>query len=172
MQTEPVSQVRRRRMMTSRAWSNVPIGITAMAGLLLAAGPAAAVVQSETLKVQARIGEACTVTSASLDFGQAVDPEVGKDADGSIEIVCQSETTFGIELSGGSPRFMTDSGENVIEYRLYQDPARTNLWNGGTSVSATISGSGSVPVYGRVPEQTNGQPPGVYTDEVTITLVF
>ena len=59
--------------MSSRAWSNVPIGLIAGAGLLLAAGPVAAQVQSETLTVQARIGDVCTVTSASLDFGAAID---------------------------------------------------------------------------------------------------
>ena len=59
--------------MSSRAWSNVPIGLIAGAGLLLAAGPVAAQVQNETLTVQARIGDLCTVTAASLDFGPGID---------------------------------------------------------------------------------------------------
>jgi spore coat protein U-like protein len=42
----------------------------------------------------------------------------------------------------------------------------------GEQVAATINGSGSVPVFGRVPSQVNGHGPGLYTDEVTITLVF
>ena len=44
--------------MSSRAWSNVPIGLIGGAVLLLAAGPVAAQAQSETLTVQARIGDA------------------------------------------------------------------------------------------------------------------
>jgi hypothetical protein len=56
--------------MSSRFRSNVPIGLTAIAGLLLAAGPAAAAesVQGQKLLVQALVGQACTVTSASLSF--------------------------------------------------------------------------------------------------------
>jgi spore coat protein U-like protein len=160
--------------MASRACSNMPIGLIGGAILLLAAEPVAAqVVQSQTLQVQARVGEACTVTSATLDFGQSVDTEVGKDAEGSIEIACQSTTDLDIGLSGGGLRFMTGPGENVIEYQLFQDPSRLIPWNeGGTPKPETITSSKSVPVYGRVPVQDDSKPPGVYTDEVTITLVF
>ena len=55
--------------MSSRAWSNVPIGIAAVAGLLMAAGPAAAQVQTPKLQVKATVGQVCTVSAASLDFG-------------------------------------------------------------------------------------------------------
>ena len=52
----------------------------------------AAQAQSEKLQVQARIGELCTVTSASLDFGPGIDIEEETDAEGSIEIDCATET--------------------------------------------------------------------------------
>jgi spore coat protein U-like protein len=164
--------------MTSRAWSNVPIGTAAIAGLLLAAGPAAAQAQSPTLLVQARIGETCTVTSAMLDFGEAIDTEANNDASGSIEIDCLAETSLDVELGSGvhgqfGNRAMSDgNGSPPLLYVLYKDAARSQAWSVGEQVAATINGSGSVPVFGRVPSQVNGHGPGLYTDEVTITLVF
>jgi spore coat protein U-like protein len=171
-----VSQVRRRRDMSSRAWSYVPIGIAVVTGSLLAADPAAAQAQSQKLKVQARIGELCTVTSASLDFGQSLNLNVNTDAAGTIAITCASQTALNVRLDGGlsgdfNGRNMKNGG-NFIRYSLYRDSARQQLWDAGQQVPATINGSGSVPVYGRVPSQTNGHPSGVYTDDVTITLVF
>ena len=164
--------------MTSRAWSNVPIGLAAFA-VLVAAGPAGAQVQNETLRVQARIGEACTVTNATLDFGQSLDLDANTDANGSIEIDCQSETPLGVELDGGltpsgtSNRNMLQGGAGApILYTLFRDSQRSVVWGAGDQVAATINGSGSVPVYGRVPSQGNGHAAGLYSDEVTITLTF
>jgi spore coat protein U-like protein len=63
-------------------------------------------------------------------------------------------------------------GASQLKYFLFKDSARSQFWATGDQVSTTVTGTGSVPVYGRVPIQTNGHAPGVYTDEVTITLVF
>jgi spore coat protein U-like protein len=163
--------------MSSRAWSNVPIGLIGGAVLLLAAGPVAAQVQSETLTVQARIGDLCTVTAAALDFGPGIDNEINNDAQGSIEIDCVANTPLEVELDGGlrpdfgGGRAMSDGASNLT-YLLFKDSARTQLWAAGDRVPATIDSAGSVPVYGRVPVQGNSHAPGLYTDEVTITLVF
>jgi spore coat protein U-like protein len=167
--------------MSSRVSSNVPIGIALATGLLLTAGPATAQVQNEKLVVQARIGELCSVSSASLDFGQALNPEVNTDAAGSIAIDCGgANTPLSVALDGGlsstgasNRNLLRDGGgASPILYFLFKDAQRSQIWNAGDSVPATINGSGSVSVYGRVPSQTNGHPPGLYTDEVTITLSF
>jgi len=163
--------------MSSRAWSNVPIGLIGGAALLLAGGPVAAQAQSEKLTVQARIGDVCTVTSASLDFGASINLESDTDASGSIEIDCIAETALEVELDGGllpdfgGGRSMSD-GASTLLYHLFKDAARTQLWAAGERVAATINSTGSVPVFGRVPDQVNGHAAGLYTDEVTITLVF
>ena len=166
--------------MSSRAWSNVPIGFIAGAGLLLTAGPVAAQVQGETLTVQARIGELCTVTSASLDFGQDIDLEAanGTNASGVIDISCAGSTSLSVQLDGGlnfnqlaGMRAMSGQG-NSIMYSLYKDANRATPWSPGETMAAPIDGEGSVPVFGTVPQQTNGHQPGLYTDEVTITLIF
>lgn len=162
--------------MTSRAWSNVPIGLVVSAGVFLAGGPAAAQVQGQTLQVQARIGDVCTVTSASLDFGASINLESNTDASGSIEIDCIAETILNVQLDGGihglfGSRAMSD-GESMLTYFLYKDAARSQAWDAGDQLAATINSTGSVPVFGRVPDQVNGHAAGLYTDEVTITLVF
>jgi spore coat protein U-like protein len=163
--------------MSSRAWSNVPIGIAVVAGSLLTADSVAAQVQGEKLQVQARIGELCTVTSASLDFGPGIDIGENTDAEGSIEIDCATETTFSVQLDGGLlPGFSGDrnmsDGTSNLQYLLYKNPGRSQLWGAGDQVPGPDGGTGTVPVYGRVPVQENGHAPGLYTDEVTITLVF
>jgi spore coat protein U-like protein len=163
--------------MTSRAYSDVPIGLAALAGLFLAAAPAAAQVQSEPLRVEATVAGSCNVTSASLIFG-AIDLGADNDADGSIDISCTTNTPFSIELDAGindgsgNLRWLSN-GVSTIEYNLYQDSNRALAWPAGTPVSAPIAGTGSVPVYGTIPQNgTAEHGPGLYTDEVTITLSF
>jgi spore coat protein U-like protein len=165
--------------MTSRFRSNVPIGLAAIAGLLLAAGPAQAQApQEQKLLVQARIGELCTVTSASLDFGQSINPEQDTDANGTIAISCAANTSLNVELDGGlQPGFggarTMKNGSSTLTYGLFKNAARTDSWDAGGRVPATITGgTGSVTVFGRIPDQANGHAPGLYTDEVTITLIF
>jgi spore coat protein U-like protein len=161
--------------MSSRFRSNVPIGLAAIAGLLVAAEPAGAQSpQDEKLLVQARIGELCTVTSASLDFGQDVNLGANTNGEGTIVIDCTIQTGFDVALDAGShpigtARAMSD-GSSSIFYTLYSDAGRQNEW----TVGALVPGESGepVPVYGRIPAQENGHSPGLYTDEVTITLSF
>jgi spore coat protein U-like protein len=165
--------------MSSHIRSNLPIGLAALAGFALAVPPATAQVQQDQkLQVQAFIGDLCTVTSASLDFGSSVDVSTNTHADGSIEINCATETTFDVQLDGGlnfnanvGARAMSGGGSDLF-YTLYKDSSRSVLWGVNESVPATITGTGSVPVYGSVLQQTNGHTVGLHTDEVTITLVF
>src|SRR5690606_27605808 len=105
--------------------------------------------QNGVLQVQARIGELCTVTSASLDFGQDLDLEADTTASGEINIQCATPTELDVELDGGlRPGFggvrQMANGQNTINYELYKDPGRTALWLPGDQVPATISTNGSV----------------------------
>ena len=167
--------------MTSLTRSNLPIGLAAIAGLLLAASPAAAQgvdsPQDQKLDVTASVAESCTVTAASLEFGE-FDRSAQVLASGAIEISCVTESTFGVELDGGlsgggeaGVRFMAGGG-NPLQYILYSDAPGSDPWEVGEAVPVTITGNGSVPVHGMIPQQADGQSPGEHSDEVTITLVF
>ena len=67
------------------------------------------------------------------------------------------------------------SGANAVNYSLYRDALRTQLW-GQTIGTDTVAGTGSganqtLTIYGRVPAQAV-PPPGTYSDAVTITVEF
>lgn len=158
--------------------SSIPIGMAAIAGLLLAAGPARAQGQAEKLQVTAVIGDACRVTSAALDFGSDYDGSGPVPGSGRININCVVETPVGVELDLGlhpsaGGRFMAGSGGGTpLQYNLYTDTPGGSPWNVGVEVEKTIEGDDFVPVYGVIPQQTNGHAPGLHTDEVTVTLNF
>ena len=167
--------------MSSRFRSNVPIGLAAIAGLLLAASPAAAQsvesVQDQKLNVTASVAESCSVTAASLQFGE-FDRSGPVLASGTIEISCVTESNFGVALDGGlngsgdnGIRHMAGAG-NPLQYTLYSDAPGGDPWEVDEAVPVTIVGNGSVPVHGVISQQADGQSPGEHTDEVTITLVF
>ena len=163
--------------MSSRAWLNVPIGLVGGAVLLLAAGPAVPqALQSQKLEVSAVIGDLCTVTAASLNFGSYSGAALA--TSGSIEIDCAAPTELEVELDGGQDgngegqRTMRNGADELI-YTLYVDaPGGTNFWEITDRVPAEISGSGSVPVHGTVGGFQTGIAAGVYTDLVNITLHF
>ena len=72
-------------------------------------------------------------------------------------------------------RSRSPNGVNVVNYTLYRDAARTQLW--GTTIGTdTVAGTGAgadqtLTIYARTPTQTV-PPPGVYTDAVTITITY
>jgi spore coat protein U-like protein len=164
--------------MSSRTMSNVPIGLAAIAGLLLSTIPAAAVdkVQGQKLLVQALVGDACTVTSASLDFPPYSGGFV--EGTGAIQVDCVAATNLGIKLNGGmnggngeGQRIMKN-GSSTLIYQLFTDSNRSQPWlTNATTVQTTIT-DGTVPVYGRIAGGQAVGASGLYKDEVTITLVF
>jgi spore coat protein U-like protein len=73
-----------------------------------------------------------------------------------------------------SPRQMLN-GASALNYNLYLDAARSQIWGDGSAGTSTYScsmGSGlSVSVYGRIFAQQN-QPVGSYSDSLVVTIVF
>ena len=69
------------------------------------------------------------------------------------------------------------SGANLLNYNLYVDAARTNVWGDGSGTTFTIANSGTgaaqaVNVYGRVPSGQTTVPPGGYADTVAVTVTY
>jgi spore coat protein U-like protein len=163
--------------MSSRAWSNVPIGIAAVSGLLLTAGPAAAQVQTPKLTVRATVGEVCTVSAASLDFGTYAFAQLNKS--GTISITCLTPTAVNVALGAGQAgngnglRTMKNGSSSII-YQLFKDSGFSTAWLTGATVLSPSNANHTVPVYGQIRTTDNPGPlaNGAYTDEVTITLSF
>jgi spore coat protein U-like protein len=163
--------------MSSRAWSNVPIGIAAVAGSLMTAEPAAAQVQTPKLQVRATVGQVCTVSAASLDFGTYASAQLNKN--GSIAIQCLSPMAVNVALDGGQAgngngiRTMKNGSSSLI-YQLFKDPGFSQSWQTGNTVASPSNANHTVTVYGQISPSLNSGTlaNGIYTDEVTITLSF
>lgn len=144
--------------------------------LLLAASPRA-------------IAASCSLlpSVSLLDFGSYSALSGAKDTVGQIQILCTPDllSDEGVSYvlsadagtgSGGSftPRRLA-SGLGGLDYNMFLDPGLTQVFgdgNGGThTVAGSCAGNCYVLIYGRI---YGGQSirPGVYQDEILITLDF
>lgn len=154
----------------------------AVVPILIACHAAAARAASDqgTLDVHVQVQVTCTVTAGSLDFGTYVsgqrDPLQGEGSIGYDDcpagdlLVALDSGTNGSRKS----RAMRSGAGDRINYQLYRNPERKQVWGTGKSaleVSLDQRGSGRVPVYGTV---LGGQsvPAGDYSDTVNVTLSF
>lgn len=63
---------------------------------------------------------------------------------------------------------------DFLDYELYEDAARTDIWDNTLDVQGTGDGSAagvSHTVYGRIPALQNISADG-YTDTITVTLTY
>jgi spore coat protein U-like protein len=153
-----------------------------LGSLMFAAGRCEAATVTTTFTVQITIQANCAINSAStLDFGTQGVLNANIDQTSTIQVSCTNTTPYNVGLSAGTgagatvaTRKMT-SGGNTIDYSLYRDAARTQVWGttiGTDTVSATGNGAAQThTVYGRVPPQ--GTPaPATYTDTITVTVTY
>ncbi|WWP00879.1 MAG: spore coat U domain-containing protein [Candidatus Dasytiphilus stammeri] len=137
------------------------------------------------LNVQMIIGNGCEIIGRSvlnlgnLDFGEhpnlknKIDAHSNGNA-GKLGINCTKGVSYSIALNNGlqpdeTARRMKGQGE-FIKYALYQNSARTLLWDTHNILTGTGNGE-EIPViiYGRVPSQSTPKS-GAYTDTVTVTV--
>ncbi|MEA3044442.1 MAG: hypothetical protein QOJ53_733 [Sphingomonadales bacterium] len=130
---------------------------------------------------------ACTISAPGVAFG-AYDPRAAgaDDSSGTIGLACPTaSTTVIIALSTGSSGTYTTrtlkNGATNLNYNLYRDSTRTQIWGNGTAgtVTQTLSpgtlGGGTrnytTTVYGRIPALQNVRA-GAYGDTITVTVTF
>lgn len=164
--------------------SRRPLRLIAAAVALGAAVPAMAATTTGTLNVSGTVVASCTLTTTAVNFGVNIpSPLVGNiDATGTITATCSNTIPYTIALNAGTgvgasvaTRRLT-SGANTLNYALYRDLARTQLWGDGSLGTGMLAGTGTgaaqaITVYGRIP---TGQAPalGAYADSVTVTITF
>ena len=148
--------------------------------LALIAPGARAGTSTASLAVSATVTADCRITAPALTFPNYVSGQAAN-ADVAINLAYTGciGSSLVIGLNGGandqtSSRGMKSTAGAILRYQLYRDAARTSgigSGSAGISLTADTSGSGNVPVYGRIP---NGQAvaPGTYSDTVAITLTF
>lgn len=156
-------------------------------GVLLAlAGTAQAAEKTTTFVVRANVLENCTITAGNLDFGDwTVDTDVAVDS--TITVRCTAGTDYVVNLSGGTTtgnvldREMTGPGATNVNYNLYTDVARANVWGNGQNGTFNLGGIGagmaaaqSLLVRGQLLASANIGlvEAGVYTDTITATIVY
>ena len=138
----------------------------------------------------------CSVTASGVAFG-TYDPSLGTadDSTGSIVVSCTyagpggSDTAnYTVRLSTGTsgsfvPRKLS-AGASQLNYNLFRDAARTQVWGNGTSGSFLVPGTMRVgpgqgnstrtnthDIFGRVPAQQDAAI-GAYTDTIQVTVAY
>ena len=136
----------------------------------------------------------CSVSSAGVAFGHYDVTQPGADdSTGTLRVTCSrqagvdpSTVSYVLALgtgAGGSyamRRMM--SGTNLLNYNLFANASRTQVWGDGTSATVTVPGSinftGSQTsrstnhsIYGRVPAQQSVRS-GSYNDTIVVTITF
>jgi len=163
----------------------------AVAGSLLAAGAAEAATATTNMTVQMTVAASCTVSATTLDFGSQTLTNIGVniDATSTLTVTCSNSAPYNIAMNAGAndggsgingrKLLIQGGGTETINYQLYRDSNRTNVWGfttGGGSpdvVTGTGNGTGqSVTVYGRVPAGQNNIKIGTYTDTITVTVNY
>ena len=129
----------------------------------------------------------CTITLNPLSFGMYLPGStVHLDAVSDITVRCVAQAgnysvTIGPGLSGNQLlRTMLAGGGDFLNYNLFRDPARTQIWGDGTPPTFVVVGSrpgvgrptfNVHSLYGRV---FSGQTPnpGTYADNLLVTVLF
>jgi spore coat protein U-like protein len=129
------------------------------------------------------IQDDCSISANPLNFGTTGMLTANVDQSSTLAVTCTAGTPYNVALDAGTAtdstvaiRKMADAGGTTsVNYNLYRDAARTQLW-GQTTGTDTVSGTGNgddqnITVYGRVPAQTTPAA-GTYSSTVTATVIF
>jgi spore coat protein U-like protein len=129
----------------------------------------------------------CRITVTPFNFGiySPIAP-AHLDVIGQLDVRCQAQpgsftVILGPGISGNQlARTMSAGGASILNYNLYRDPARTQIWGDGTPPTFVVSGVRTdrgrptfynYPIFGRV--FANQAPaPGQYSDTIVATVLF
>lgn len=135
---------------------------------------------------------ACSVSTTSVTFGsQSPLSAAANDSTGTVKVSCGGivglAIPYQIDLGKGSSgsyttRRMT-SGAYTLNYNLYIDSNRSQVWGDGSAGTQSVSGGflldvlatappQTVTVYGRIPGSQTGAAPGNYTDAIGVTVTY
>lgn len=146
------------------------------------------------LDIELTIGQGCEALGGSardgnvfgtLNFGEhsslnnTIDAESKAVSAGVIRLNCTRDVSYSIYLDNGrnavsdTRHLLSDAGDgSSVAYHLYQDAARSTLWNPATPYGGVGSGQPvDVTVYGRIPP-TATPAAGKYRDAVTVTVAW
>lgn len=156
--------------------------VTVAPALFLAASPLRAQTATEALDLRLDVTEECSVAASTMDFGSATPTTTGPlDTTSIIRVACNGNTNFRIEMdlgdnASGTQRRMGNGMGGFVNYQIYRNSNRTQLWGTGSNDSrqgvAVANVANEFTAYGRVPAFTPGSLSGSYLDTVTVTINF
>jgi len=129
----------------------------------------------------------CRVTVNPISFGiyMPLTP-TPVDVIGQVDVRCQAQSgSFIVIIGPGTSgnqlaRTLLAGGPDVLNYNLYVDAARTQIWGDGTLPTFVVSGVRpnqgrptfyNYPVYGRI-FANQGPNSGIYNDNLLVTVLF
>ena len=140
-------------------------------------------------------GATCSVSASAISLGSYTPNQTAPaDSAGSIGVACTKgaldalpmSVTYSVEISRGgsssfSPREMA-SGPNTLQYNLYRDAVRINVWGDASGGTASVMGSLQLQpspgaatvthtVYARIFAGQNAVP-GAYADSIVVTINY
>ncbi len=147
------------------------LGIAAIATLV--ATPAFAATTSGTMDVTLNVDNACSLTTAAIDFGTVTDFAAASTANSASTLRCTPNAVATVTVSLGSNVNGTQrrlrSGTNYVDYNI-TDSANA-AW---PAAGLSFTGNGAdqpLGLRGVVPAQA-AKPAGAYSDQVTITVTY
>lgn len=141
--------------------------------------------QPAPFNVSATVGTNCNISATPLAFADTTLLDQALVATSRVRVTCVSGTSFTVALDGGTTQggtiaarklARTEGGAETIDYQIYSDAARVQIWGDGTNGTAVAQGVGTgaaqtFTVYGQVPPQP-GKAAGHYHDTITATIGF
>lgn len=143
------------------------------AGAAAMSAPAYAATTSGTVDVTLNVDNACSLTTAAIDFGTVTDFAAATNANSLTTLRCTPNAVATVTVSlgnnvNGAQRRLR-SGANFVDYNI-TDTANTAWPAAGLSFTGT-GADVSLGLRGVVPAQT-AKPAGAYADQVTITVTY
>jgi spore coat protein U-like protein len=174
--------MKRNRLLVTAAAVVAIVGVAIVATPRLHAATATA-----NLSVSASVSANCLITAGTLAFG-AYDPvftnaSTDLTGSGTFTVACTKNASgvwigmgLGLNAGAGTVRKMrVGATANYLDYELYQEVARTNVWGNtqltGVSYVPTSKAPATITVYGTVPQNQDVEV-GSYTDTVVMTVNF
>jgi spore coat protein U-like protein len=167
---------------------NALSALLTMGALLGAAGGASAAnPATTTFGVMATLIKNCTVSAASLNFGNYTPTGGALAVNTTVSVSCTPNTTFNTELTAGTTagttiaqRLLSDGAGDTLQYNLYTTAGFTTPWGttiGTNTVAGTGAGMGTPvvqTVYGQLVDSgaNQAEPPGSYSDTITVDVAY
>lgn len=149
------------------------LGLAAVAAV--ASAPAFAATTSGTVDVTLNVDNACSLTTAAIDFGTVTDFAAATTANSLTTLRCTPSAVAVVTVSNGNNvngtqrRLRQGATANYIDYNV-TDASNTAWPSGGVSFTGT-GADVSLGLRGVVPVQA-AKPAGAYADQLTITVTY